>query len=229
MPLSLGFFLLLIAVWYLSKENKQKAKHYLWAAMMWIMLITYAPFAYLLLKPLEQSYSKLEHIPNDVEYILLLGGERKRRAWEALILYRKMQQSHPNIKVITSGYSPNGTTTEAERAASLLIASGINKDAIVVLGKPKDTGEEAQYVKSIVGDKRFILITSAYHIPRAMQLFQNNGLKPIAAPTDFTDRYELNYYRPFKGEALMMTENAWHEYLGLLWIKLNSLLKGSQS
>ena len=228
MPLSLGFLLLLLALWHLSKENKPKAKRYLWAAMIWMVLITYAPFSYLLLKPLEQSYSELEEIPNGVEYILLLGGERKRRAWGALILYRKMHQSIPNTKIITSGYSPNGSAPNAERAASLLIASGVNKEDIVVLGKPKDTGEEAHYVKSIVGDKRFLLITSAYHMPRAMTLFQSNGLKPIAAPTGFTDEYEINYYRALQGEALTMTENAWHEYIGLLWIKLKSLLGGSQ-
>jgi len=228
MPLSLGFLLVVIALWHLSKDNQQKAKRYLWAATIWIVLITYAPFSYLLLKPLEQSYPKLEAIPNGVETILLLGGERKNRAWEALVLYRKMYRKNLNAKIITTGYSPNGSIPEAERAASLLIASGVNKEDIVVLGKPKDTGEEAQYVKLIVEDKRFILVTSAYHMPRAMKLFQSNGLKPIAAPTGFTDKYEINYYRALQGDALIMTENAWHEYIGLLWIKLKSLLDGSQ-
>ena len=194
------------------------------AAIIWIALITYAPFSYLLLKPLEQSYPELENIPEGVEYILLLGGERKRRAWKALELYKKI----PNVKIITSGYSPNGSIPEAVRAASLLVTSGVNKEDIVVLGKPKDTGEEAQYVKSKVGDKRFILVTSAYHMPRAMKLFQNNRLKPIAAPTGFTDKYEIDYYRLLQGRALQMTEDAWHEYIGLLWIKLKAAVESQK-
>ncbi len=223
MPLSLGFVLLLIALWYLSKGSQQTAKHYMWVAMIWIVLITYAPFSYLLLKPLEQRHPKLENIPEGIEYILLLGGERKRRAWKALELYQQI----PHVNIITMGYSPNGSIPEAVRAASLLVTSGVNKEDIVVLGKPKDTGEEAQYVKSKVGSKRFLLVTSAYHMPRAMQLFQSNGLKPIAAPTDFTNIYEIDYYRILQGGALQMTEKAWHEYIGLLWIKLKTAV-GSQ-
>jgi uncharacterized SAM-binding protein YcdF (DUF218 family) len=101
MPLSIGIILALVALIFLYFNRIQKAKKYLSISLLWILFVTWAPFGDLMLKPLESAYPKLEKIPKKVEYILLLGGDRDKRAWEALRLYHKM----PNLKVITSGYS----------------------------------------------------------------------------------------------------------------------------
>jgi len=216
MPLSIGIIFLLIALFFLYRQNIHKAKKYIMVSILWIMLISWAPFSQLMLKPLERAYPKLEKIPNNIEYILLLGGDRDKRAWEALRLYHKI----PNVKIITSGYSLHDHLSDAEKTATKLMESGIPKERILMQDMAKTTFEEAQHMRERVGDKAFILVTAAYHMPRTMKLFQKAGLNPIPAPADFNRAEESGFVSILQSKQLRNTEHAWHEYLGLLIYKL---------
>lgn len=216
MPLSLGLILGLIGLYFLYKENLQKAKIFLTMSFIWIILIAYVPFTNLFLAPLENSYSKLEIIPTNTKYILLLGGDRENRGWEALRLYNKI----PNAKIITSGYAGNQKVPEAIKTANILIELGIPQKDIIIHHQPKDTKEEAIKIKKVLGKNKFILITSAYHMPRAIALFKKEGLNPIPAPTDFKIKKTDNAFSIPKGGNLKKTEQSWHEYLGIIWAKL---------
>lgn len=217
MPLPIGLILGVIGLWYLYRNHNQRAKIFLTISLLWIAIISYAPFTNTLLKPLETSYAKLKKIPKDVKYILLLGGAKESRAWEALRLYHKI----PNAKIITSGYAPFGTKIpSAITTARFLQKVGVKKSDIIMQTKPKTTEEEAIEMKNRLGKKPFILVTSAYHMPRAMKLFEKYGLKPIPAPTDFKIKsYDTPLSTP-KGQKLLQTDQAWHEHLGLLWHSL---------
>jgi uncharacterized SAM-binding protein YcdF (DUF218 family) len=216
MPWSIGIILVLIALYLLYKNNNKKAKKYLSFSILWMLLISWAPFANLTLKPLENSYPRLENIPNNIEYILLLGGDRDKRTWEALRLYHKI----PNVKIITSGYSLHDSLSDAQKTAMKLIESGIPKKNILMQDMAKTTFEEAQHMKKRVGAKPFILVTAAYHMPRSMKLFKKAGLNPIAAPTDFNRPEESGIFSILQSTQLEKTEHAWHEYLGMIIYKL---------
>jgi len=66
-----------------------------------------------------------------------------------------------------------------------------------------------------------LLITSAYHMPRAIKTFQKAGLSPIALPTDY--QYE-NFYTILsflpQAENLKKSNLAFHEYFGILFYRL---------
>ncbi|MEA3497448.1 MAG: ElyC/SanA/YdcF family protein [Campylobacterota bacterium] len=215
MPLSIGFIFAFIGLYFLYKNSYKKAKIFLTICIVWIAIIAYSPFSNFLLEPLESKYSKLEKIPQDIKYILLLGGDQKSRGWEALRLYNKI----PNSKIITSGYEGRYDIPEAIKTANILVELGIPKKDIIIHSKPKDTKEEAIKIKSILKDEPFILITSHYHMPRAIALFNKEGLYPIAAPTDKLAK-ENKYLSIPSGGDLKKTEIAMHEYIGLLWSKL---------
>ncbi len=216
MPLPVAFILLSIVLWFLFRENVKKAKRYLFISMVWVLVTTSAYTANHLLAPLERQYHRLEKVPTDVQYILLLGGEKKKRAWEAIRLYHQ----NPNLKIITSGYSIYGKVSNAEITATLLEEAGVKKENILMQTETKDTKEEAWAMKARLGTAPFILVTSAYHMPRSMKLFEQEGLSPIPAPTDFF--YEDREIRisTLNGKQLRKTETALHEYLGLLWMYL---------
>ena len=216
MPLSLGIILALIALLFLYKHNTQKAKKYLAFSILWIILVSWSPFANLMLKPLENTYPRLQEIPSNIEYILLLGGDRDKRAWEALRLYHKI----PNVKIITSGYSLHDHLSDAQKTATKLMESGIPKEKILMQEMAKTTFEEAQHMKKRVGNKAFILVTAAYHMPRTIKLFKKAGLNPIAAPSDFNRPEEDGFFSILQSKQLEKTEHAWHEYLGMLIYKL---------
>ncbi len=216
MPLSLGLVLAFIGLFFLYKNRLKPSKIFLTISIVWISLISYVPFSNLLLMPLETKYEKLKNIPSDVKYILLLGGDKYNRAWEVLRLYNKI----PNVKIITSGYAGRGDIPGAIKTANLLYEAGIPKDRIIIHSEPKDTKEEAVKIKQTLGDDKFILITSSYHMPRALALFQKEGLNPIIAPTDYKIEDNDKLLSEPMGRHLNKTEIAWHEYLGLLWSKL---------
>jgi uncharacterized SAM-binding protein YcdF (DUF218 family) len=218
LPISLGVLLAVIALIYLFKENIKRAKIYLIASLFWITVVSSPPFGSLLLESLENRYPPLIDVPKNIEYILLLGGERERRTWEALRLYHQI----PNVKIITSGYAMSGDVSEAEVTAILLRESGVKKEDILMQREAKDTEEEAEAMKKRVGERPFILVTSASHLPRAMQFFKSRGLNPIPAPADLNYQDEDNIYNIFHAKQLKKTERAWHEYFGLLWLKIKS-------
>lgn len=140
----------------------------------------------------------------------------ENRGWEVLRLYHKIKE----VKIITSGYAGRGDTPEAIRTANIFYELGIPKENIIVHSEPKDTKEESMKMKQLVGEEPFILVTSAYHMPRAMALFQKEGLNPIAAPSDFKIKYGNDFFSLPNGQDLAKSEIAWHEYLGYLWSKL---------
>ncbi len=94
----------------------------------------------------------------------------------------KLHKTYPHSRIILSGkYSflwtdPKPTLTEAESMASYLIKEGINKRAIVLEKRSKDTIGNAYYLKKNVfmpmGEKEAIIITSAFHENRVHYIFQ---------------------------------------------------------
>lgn len=216
MPLSLGLFLAIIGLIFLYKNSYKRAKIFLTISIVWITTISYVPFSNFLIKPLETTYQKLEIIPKDVQYILLLGGDMESRAWEVLRLYNTI----PNVKIITSGYEERGKIPEAIKTANILYNIGIGPEDIIIHSEPKDTKEEAIKIKKVLGEQRFILVTSAYHMPRAIALFKKEGLDPIPAPTDLKIKDNDKVISVPSGKQLQKTEIAMHEYIGTLWAKL---------
>ena len=216
MPWSIGLIFLLIALLFLYLNHIKKAKKYLIFSLLWMTVISWGPFANLMLKPLESSYPRLEKIPDNIEYILLLGRDRERRAWEALRLYHKI----PNVKIITSGYSLHDKISDAKKTQILLTESGVPKERLLMQSMAKTTFEEAEHMKKRVGEKPFILVTAAYHMPRAIKVFEKVGLHPIPAPTYFNNPNENGIFTMWQAKQLQKTEQAWHEYMGLLIYKL---------
>ena len=219
MPLSVGLIIFAIGLWFLYRGGYKKAKFYLTIGFLWIFIISYAPFSNTLLEPLENQYKKIDSSVQ-AKYILLLGGDYNNRAYEAIRLHHLIHGS----KIITSGYAKRGKTIpEAIENANNLISLGISPNNILIQKEPKDTQEEAQYIKKIVKDEKFILVTSAYHMPRAMKLFKKEGLNPIPAPANFLTEESLLISRP-SGKNLQKTEIAVHEYLGTLFNKIKEYL-----
>lgn len=116
-----------------------------------------------------------------------------------------------------------GTEAEAAVLAEAALSLGVNRQDLYLDTRSKDSKDQAQEVKKIVDGKRFIVITSAAHMPRVMALFKKQGLLPIPAPTDYRikTRQPINPGMFFPGASnLRNAENAIHEYLGLIWAKL---------
>jgi uncharacterized SAM-binding protein YcdF (DUF218 family) len=232
MPLSLSMILFLVGLYFLFSKSYKKAKLFLSVSFLWLFLISYSPFSNALIKPLENEYKAYLDVDSSIEYILVLGSghitnkeisphsqlssSALMRLTEGIRIFKKLD----NGKLIVSGYGGDDETPHAIISKEVAVSMGIDEKNILTQEEVKDTFEEAQYVKKIVGDKDFILVTSAYHMPRAMKLFKQNGLNAIAAPTDFLQENRSSYLRgPSPGE-LRKTQVAMHEYIGILWASI---------
>jgi len=75
----------------------------------------------------------------------------------------------------------------------------------------------------MVKQDRFILVTSAAHIPRSMTLLKKLGTHPIPAPTDYqvkeSEGTPSNRFYP-TADGLMKGQRAFYEYLALIWTKI---------
>lgn len=187
-------------------------------AFAWLFFISYDPVGLAMLASLENRYKKLEVIPNNVTYVLALGGDTIGRTYEVLRLYHLNNK----LKIITSGHEPEDIDG-AVHTARLLQESGIPKGAITVKKSSRDTKEEALMMKALIGDKAFILVTAAYHMPRAMALFEKLGLNPVAAPTNFLVK-KKDWFEVLDQESGWNFEKALHEYIGLLWYRLKGYI-----
>ena len=89
----------------------------------------------------------------------------------------------------------------------------------MVLDESLDTGDEALAVAALLESRPFVLVTSAYHMPRAVRLMERAGARPIPAPTDQQvvrdERLRWSHFIP-RASGLQSSEAALHEYVGLL-------------
>ncbi len=90
---------------------------------------------------------------------------------------------------------------ESKIMADLAIELGLDKRDIVEESAALDTEDQAILIKKIVGKDKFILVTSAFHMPRSMAFFRKNGMDPIPAPTGhrIIKRHIISPFHVFPG------------------------------
>jgi uncharacterized SAM-binding protein YcdF (DUF218 family) len=238
MPLPLGVALILLGLFFLYKNKLAKAKFTLMLSVTWLFLISYSPIVDTLLYDIESNNPTLHTSPKNIKYIYVLGGghhtDEKQpitsqvvetsvvRLTEGIRHYRQLDGK---AKIIVSGYHGLYDPTEhAIMQKKLATSLGIDENDMILHLGTKDTEEEAQAGKKLLGDKPFILVTSASHMTRALKFFKNEGLTPIPAPTNHLANIKhLAYTDFFSATALKKSHILFHEYLGLIWQKLKGI------
>jgi len=233
LPPTLWMLLLLAVVIF---WRRTWARKFAIATFLLIFLLHSGPVNYALRYPLESGYTPLLDPrtagPYDAIVVLTAGitpanglipfptidQNMFRRLDEALRLYRLKPKP-----IIVSGGHVNPFTedkNENKIARDFLIKWGV--PAQDVLGEPKsrDTFESAVEVRKLLDQKnykRYLLVTSALHMPRSMLVFSRLAPEPVPAPGDFSiARFELTPFSFFPSESaagnFFLTV---HEYLGI--------------
>ncbi len=186
-----------------------------------LYLLSVEPVKDMLYKPLEEAYPVPREVQADV--LVVLGGgsyntgilkeDSMKRLLTGFILHKRY-----NLTIILSGGASIGNLPEAEVMKQLLEELGVDKSKIFTEVRSRDTFENAKYVKEICEKHNFqrvVLITSAYHMPRAVETFMKAGLEVIPYPTDFKQdkRYNLYSFIPKMG-VLNDSYKALREHLG---------------
>jgi len=124
-----------------------------------------------------------------------------------------------------------GIGVESDYIAGLLAEWGVPRSAILIENESRNTRENALKSRGILaqhGVKSALLVTSAFHMPRAAATFKAAGIEAVPLPTDFTF---VEYNQPVlldwlpSAYALAGTTRAVREHLGILVYGLRGWLK----
>ena len=147
-----------------------------------------------------------------------IGDSALSRLIEGIRLHREL----PGSKLLLSG-GLGDPIKHADVLGAVATTLGVAPENMELHREGRDTEEEAATIAPKVGSEPFLLVTSAFHLPRATALFRGRGLKPIPAPAHHlgldTPGLTLGEVLP-SPDSLLRSHAALHEYIGFLWSKL---------
>jgi uncharacterized SAM-binding protein YcdF (DUF218 family) len=205
-------------------------------AALGLLLLAATPIPALLLRPLEVRFPPPANLPAHIDGILVLGGavdphlsrelgttalgpSGSRLSAGVLVALR-----HPEAKLALIG--GEGDLIAAglpEAAASLpyVLAQGIDRSRVVLEERSRSTHENAVFAKALLQprpDGNWVLVTSAWHMPRAVAAFRGAGWRVIPYPVDFLGAAVLPGFSLRDG--LDASTTALKEWVGLAWYRL---------
>jgi uncharacterized SAM-binding protein YcdF (DUF218 family) len=130
--------------------------------------------------------------------------------------------------VFTGGRIPWAKQAEVEGALAKRAATarGVPAEKILVTGEVGNTRDEANALAALMRERgwaKIVLVTSAWHMPRAARLFRKAGVNFVPFPVDYqvnpNGSLTLLDFLP-RAEGLRYTETALREWYGILFYGL---------
>jgi uncharacterized SAM-binding protein YcdF (DUF218 family) len=183
--------------------------------------------------PLRLTYENEMSLLNPEFIVVLAGGERSDEdkpvtsRLSSSTLARVIEGVHLSREFPETTILFTGSEVETKAMSDVMEEMGVDPARLMSESESKDTKDHPLKLKPILGESEFLLVTSGYHMPRAMSLFHGQGLEPTPAACDLWvwPRFsETNPYRPEnfipRITSLEKTHYAFHEYMGLTWARL---------
>lgn len=230
----IALFFILGAILIFVRSWRKAGRTLLVATGVLYLVFGSGPVAFWLLGNLEYQYKPINAIrgAENIDWIVTLAGHAESnpeiplssqvnsasgfRIMEAETLFRQI----PNSQILISGYGDVPRIMQ-----DLAISLGIPAENIRIDNGSNNTYESGLNLQKTLGKLRFVLVTSAGHMPRAMRAFRKLGMSPVPAPTDY--RTNSNFlaidYLP-SPKHLEYSDLAVHEYLGILWYRLRGYI-----
>jgi uncharacterized SAM-binding protein YcdF (DUF218 family) len=234
-PGMLLLILVVAGVGLLGTRYLRTGRVLLLAAAILLVVGGLGPLSTWLILPLEDRFSRADLAGRPIDGIVVLGGsedarvakgrgthalnESAERMTEAATLARR----YPDAKVLFTGGSVeilSEPTVEADAAGIVLRDLGIADDRLILERKARNTAENATLAKELADPKpgqRWLLITSAWHMPRAIGLFRTAGFPVEAWPVDYRTAGPEDAWMLFASpvEGLRRLDFVAKEWLGL--------------
>jgi len=194
-----------------------------------------SPAGNTLIIPLEDRFPPWDSSAGAPDGIVVLGGAVSpdvaaargepalNEAAERMTAVLELARRYPNARIIFSGGDPGLLSeegNESEAALQLFERLGLSRERITAENKSRNTVENAVFSKALALPKpgeRWLLVTSAYHMPRAVGVFRQAGFPIEPYPVDWRTRgrAELIRWFPTVGDGLRRSDTAVREWVGL--------------
>jgi uncharacterized SAM-binding protein YcdF (DUF218 family) len=210
----------------------------------------FSPLGNWLLYPLESRFPPWDASRGAPDGIIVLGGSIDadlseahgetvvRSAADRIIAATELARRYPNARILFSGGSANlisNDAREADYAGAVFESLGVAKTRLVMERSSRNTQENAQFSSAMVQPKsseRWLLLTSAFHMPRSVGLFRKAGFNIEPYPVDWRvgGRRDLLTFSSIATDGLGRVEVGLREWLGLIAYratgKIDELLPG---
>ncbi len=237
-PFPCALLLVVVGLLVRGRGRRRLGGVLIWSGAGVLIAASLGPVSSALLRPLEGRYPAVLDaalLQPQPRYIAVLGsGYRARAGWpvttalgsdamirlsEGVRLFRQL----PGSLLIVSGGSMGDDPPSARGYLIAAQTLGVPQTSIIVNDKPLDTMQEIRAIQARVGTSPVVLVTEAFHMPRAMADCARLGVQAIPAPTgnlaDPVSNWTAGVLVP-SGLSLHKTELALHEYVGLLALNL---------
>jgi len=231
-----GIFIIILiftSIWLLYKKKmKAGISTFIFGCVAWAISIT--PVSNAMISVLESGYGIPKNVKGNV--IILLGGGVydkvpdlsgigvPKDAYLTRIVTAVRLQKRLKIPIIVSGAEGSKYRISEDLIAKrFLIDLGVPNDKIIIENKSRNTFENAKFTQEIcerLGFKTFILVTSAYHLKRAVMSFDKVGLEVLPFPAGFMSSHGKHYgWTAYLPGNFLTASIAIREYLGIVFYK----------
>jgi len=229
---ALGVFLLWV--------NKVKVAKIIFSVVLILLcLVTFLPTGNLLIYPLENRFPMEPELPEKIHGIIVLSGAVGAKATaltgqvqvneqvDRELAFMKLARRYPEAKLLYSGGSSSLTHQQfkgADAGRQLLSEQGIDLARVVFERDSRNTSESALLSKQIINPsigENWILITTAWHMPRSVGVFCSVGWPVVPYPVDYRviepDLFSFDFQ---VAASLLKFEVGLKEWIGLFayWI-----------
>jgi len=186
-----------------------------------------------LIEPLESRFERPTEMPQQIDGIIILGGGedlKRSLSWnvaelglggDRFIAAKKLADIYPNVPVIFTGGSGSiqlqNHGSEGEVASKIFNDMGLNPSRLVLENASRNTYENFKNTKPLLkSNGQYLLVTSAFHMPRSVGIARKQGIDVIPYPVDYrSNSKELRQIDFDLFDHLKALEPGWKEWIGL--------------
>lgn len=252
LPSNLLFLLIFAGIALMATRYARIGRGFCALGVMLLVLFGLGPAGNWLMYPLEQRFPQWDTSRGAPDGIIVLGGSigpensaargqpALNESSERLTVVAELARRFPSIPIVFSGGNASlfrNELSEAQFARRLLESFGVAPDRLVLEDRSRTTSENAKLTRDLVKPKpgsRWLLVTSAHHMPRSIGVFRAVNFPVEAYPVDWRTAGAEDLWKPFNSLAagLARTDAAMHEWIGLFvyWLsgRMSEFFPGPQ-
>jgi uncharacterized SAM-binding protein YcdF (DUF218 family) len=228
-PVSL-IFLALLGAWWWHRRRPVLSRALIAAPLLFLAALAALPLVHWVSAPLEQRFPVPE--PEKIDGIIVLGGALElantidlrqpalNGAAERMTMAVALTRRYPQARLLFSGGSGlvrSHTYNESQVARALFESLGVDPAHTLYEDRSRNTWENALYSKQLADPKpgqTWLLVTSAWHMPRAVGCFRRAGWQVVPYPVDYLGN-DAELFKLDDADQLAALTVVLHEWIGL--------------
>lgn len=233
-PTNLMILLVALSALQLLQNKISSAKKILFPTILLSLVLLAYPIGDYLMHPLETRFSKPDVLPEHIDGIIVLGGGEKLKLsiiWNSpevgnggdrFLGAAYLANHYPDTPIIFSGGNGslrvNTNVSGGDVARQLFTNIGIDEDRLIIESQSRNTYENFVFLRKKLPNihGNYLLVTSAFHMPRSVGIARQQHINVIPYPVDYySNKAEFRQWDFRLLEHLQTLEPAWREWIGL--------------